>query len=109
MLTFAGRKVDITVSCLILHPWLIFVGILVKPMFVDFANSNNSTKLVGHVTQHQFHRTLDVKLGIKISEADVQLLCTKYSNPAYSEMVNYVMFSNDVVPEERPYNPYTDV
>ena len=78
-------------------------------MFVDFANSNNSTKLVSHVTKHQFHRVLDAKLGIRLSEEDVQLLCEKYSNSEYEEMVNYIAFSNDVIPEERPYNPYTEV
>lgn len=80
-----------------------------KPMFVDFANSNNSTKLVGHVTRQQFHRTLDCKLGVRLSEDDVNVLCTVYSNPEYKEMVNYVAFANDILPDEHPYDPYKEV
>ncbi len=51
-----------------------------------------------HVTTAQFRAVLNVKLGLDIPEADVQLLIEKYVDDAYGDLVNYVVFANAVDP-----------
>lgn len=81
-------------------------GILVKPMFDDAASDNNSSKLVGHVTKHQFLQCLNVKLGLELPEKETQLVMNKFIHEDYPEMVNYIAFSNTVDPPEEPFDPY---
>lgn len=81
-------------------------GILVKPMFDDAASDNNSSKLVGHVTKHQFLQCLNVKLGLELSEKEAQLVMCKFLHEDYPEMVNYIAFANTVDPPEEPFDPY---
>eukprot|EP01026_Neomeris_dumetosa_P000307 TRINITY_DN10078_c0_g1_i1.p1 TRINITY_DN10078_c0_g1~~TRINITY_DN10078_c0_g1_i1.p1 ORF type:complete len:254 (-),score=36.53 TRINITY_DN10078_c0_g1_i1:80-841(-) len=81
-------------------------GILVKPFFDDACRNNNSVKLVGHVTPQQFRQALNVKIGIELSEKEMQLLIEKFFNDEYGDIVNYVAFSNMVDPAEGAYDPY---
>lgn len=81
-------------------------GILVKPMFDDAASDNNSSKLVGHVTKHQFMQCLNVKLGLELLQAEAELVVKKHLHEDYLEMVNYIAFANTVDPPDEPFDPY---
>ena len=67
-------------------------------MFDDAYRSNNSVRLVGHVTQQQFRQALHVKLGIRLLEHEENLLIKKFTHPDYPSLVNYQAFANTVVP-----------
>lgn len=81
--------------------------IMVKPFFDDACNDKNSPKLVGHVTFQQFRQVINVKLGLKLWDSDVELLIEKYVDDYYGDMVNYVAFAMEVDPDIDEIVPYT--
>ena len=80
--------------------------ILVKPVFDDAAANKNSTLSVNRVTANQFKQALNVKLGLRLKEEEVQVLLKKFDDNN-DNMVNYVAFANLVDPPEQPFDPYS--
>lgn len=52
-------------------------------------------------------QVLNVKLALKVSAEDLDLVIDKYTDPNYGDLVNYVAFAHAVDPREQPYDPYT--
>ncbi|KIY94280.1 hypothetical protein MNEG_13681 [Monoraphidium neglectum] len=73
-------------------------GILLKPFFDDAAADDHSAKLYGHVTAPQFKQVLNVKVGIRVSDSEAQLLAEKFHHEDLTELVNYIAFSAMVDP-----------
>ncbi|GBF96228.1 hypothetical protein Rsub_08773 [Raphidocelis subcapitata] len=73
-------------------------GILIKPFFDDAAQDDHSAKLYGHVTASQFKQCLNVKVGIRISDEEAELLAEKFHHEDLPELVNYVCFAHMVDP-----------
>ena len=80
--------------------------ILVKPVFDDAAANKNSTLSVNRVTANQFKQALNVKLGLRLKESEVQVLLKKFDDNNEG-MVNYVAFANVVNPPEQAFDPYS--
>lgn len=80
--------------------------ILVKPVFDDAAANKNSTLSVNRVTANQFKQALNVKLGLRLKESEVQWLLKKFDDNN-DGMVNYVAFANLVDPPEQAFDPYS--
>lgn len=73
-------------------------------MFDDAYKSNNSERVVGHVTAQQFRQALRVKLGLQLLAPQESLLLKKFKHPDYPQLINYRAFANTVVP---PANKHT--
>ena len=80
--------------------------ILVKPVFDDAAANKNSTLSVNRVTANQFKQALNVKLGLRLTTSEVQVLLRKFDDNN-DGMVNYVSFANLVDPPEQAFDPYS--
>ena len=80
--------------------------ILVKPVFDDAAANKNSTLSVNRVTANQFKQALNVKLGLRLTTSEVQVLLRKFDDNN-DDMVNYVSFANLVDPPEQAFDPYS--
>ena len=68
--------------------------VYVKGPFHDFALSNNSPKMIDHVTRQQFVQGLS-RLGLEPSPAEFELLFKKYDDDGVGN-VNYVAFARTV-------------
>ena len=79
---------------------------MVKPVFDDAAANKNSTLSVNRVTANQFKQALNVKLGLRLKESEVQVLLKKFDDNNEG-MVNYVAFANVVDPPEQAFDPYS--
>jgi len=68
--------------------------VYVKGPFHDFALSNNSPKMIDHVTRQQFVQGLS-RLGLEPSPQDFELLFKKYDDDGVGN-INYVAFARSV-------------